>query len=80
MTKHTDTYSPELAFTSLSANGLEAERYAVLSKHFIRLARELGELCPPGRYLALARTDLEKSAMWANKAIAHERAVLEAVR
>ncbi len=36
------------------------------------LADRIEVLCPQGRYKSLAITELEKSAMFANKAITHE--------
>lgn len=36
------------------------------------LAKLLGELCPEGRELALARTKLEEATFWANAGIARQ--------
>lgn len=46
-----------------------APRHAYLRAHFLEFADMLDRLLPPGRAKAVALTQLEDSAMWANKAI-----------
>ena len=58
------------AFTYRSPKGTQAARYELLRGSCRRLARELAEMCPESRELALALTKLEEVVMWGNAAIA----------
>lgn len=64
-----DNYDEDVIFKYHSAPNSTASFEAIRDKagEFALLLREL---CPPGRELALARTNLEQAAMWANAGIA----------
>lgn len=45
-------------------------KHADLRQRFKQFAQYLDDVCPDGRYLALALTELENASMWAHKAVA----------
>lgn len=48
----------------------QSEAYQDIRDKAHELAQLIAQLCPESRELALAHTNLEQSAMWANAAIA----------
>lgn len=49
--------------------GNQADRYALLKNGFESVADFIDQTVPPGREKALALTNLEQAAMWANKGV-----------
>lgn len=50
----------------------QAERLEYLRAQCLALHEDILRFCPPGRERAVALTNLEQAAMWANKSVAHE--------
>ncbi len=49
-----------------------AQTHADLSEAFIQVAELVAGVCPDGRELALAMTNLEQAKMWASAAVARD--------
>lgn len=70
MTERPDNYDEENVFTYHKPKEGQAEAYERIRSMAKTLAYRLRVECPPGRELALARTNLEQAVFWANAAIA----------
>lgn len=59
-------------FHKATIEGPEATqpKHSELRKRFKEFAQYLDDVCPDGRHLSLALTELEVASMWAHKAIA----------
>lgn len=60
------------AFQSMQMDEAQLARAAAVRAAYEQLQATLGANLPPGRYAALATTELEASCMWSIKAISHE--------
>lgn len=65
-----DQYDVEKVFTYHPPREGQPEQYAAIRAKAKELAILVGELCPCGRELSLARTNIEQAVFWANAAIA----------
>lgn len=59
-------------FTYHAPSEEQARVYELLRRQYRGVAHLIAELCPGSRELALAKTKLEESLMWANAAIARK--------
>lgn len=59
-------------FHKATIEGVEATqpKHAQLREKFKEFAQYIDDVCPDGRHLSLALTELENASMWAHKAIA----------
>jgi hypothetical protein len=60
----------EHRFTYHAPKADQAERYQMIRDRAKELAYLLTDLCPPGRELSLALTNLEQVVFWGNASIA----------
>lgn len=65
-----DQYDEDVIFKYHRPDSADAEKFVAIRDKAGEFAQMLRQLCPPGRELALARTNLEQSVMWANAGIA----------
>ncbi len=69
-----DSYDEHIIFKYHRPDPTDADKFVQIRDKAGEIAALLRELCPPGRELALARTKLEESVMWANAGIARQPA------
>jgi hypothetical protein len=67
---HPNQYDIENVYTYHAPKPEQNESYVAIREKAKELASLIGEKCPTGRELEVARTKLEESVMWANSAIA----------
>ena len=63
-------YDEEVVFTYHKPGPNDPAKYVSIRALAKEMSLELRRLCPPGRELSLARTNLEQAVFWANAAIA----------
>lgn len=68
-----DTENIEKAFSYHSMDAEQISRSNEIREKAKELATLIASNCPDSREKSLARTKLEESLMWANKAISHEQ-------